>query len=135
MGEENPHVEALREVYSRWGQGDITETEVFHPDIEVIWAPDMPDAQIDHGVAELQATMARTAEVFEDMRIRATDFVAKDDKVAVLVDWSATGKATGITTQTPGGHVWTFDGDRAIQIEGFFNHEDALRAAGIDPEG
>jgi ketosteroid isomerase-like protein len=134
MAEENSHVERLREVYGRWGEGDITRTDVFDPDIEVIWSPDMPDADIDRGVEALEATMERTAEAFEDMRIRATGFHSKGEKVVVFVEWSGTGRATGIPTVTPGSHVWTFAGERAIRIEGFFNHADGLRAVGIDPE-
>jgi hypothetical protein len=55
-------VEALRRVYDAWAQGDFSSRpEMLDPNIEGVWAAELPDAHVDQGVRGPLCVVARVA--------------------------------------------------------------------------
>lgn len=130
--EEN--VEALRRLYASWARGDLGDLEIYDPDIEIVWTTDVPDASADRGIDGLQATMRRFMDAWEDIRITAERFVPAGDKVVVMINWSAVGRATKLRLEMTRAHVWTFAGGKATRIEGHVDLDEALVAVGLERE-
>ena len=94
----------------------------------------MVDSTVDRGLEELGSTMRRFMEGFRDIHMRAERIVPNGNRCFVSVDWHGTGRATELPFHRRIFHVWTFSGDRAVRVEGFWDELEALRAAGMEPE-
>ena len=130
-------LDRLKGFYDQLGQGNLfIDPEIFDPNIEVIWAEGMADSTVDRGVAEFAGSVARLMEGLTELSFVAERFVAHADKVLVYLEGRGTGRATGLAVSQKALHLWTFSGDLAVRIEGFWAEEEAraLRTAGIDPE-
>ena len=47
-------VEALRRIYGEWAQGAFSGGhEIFDPNVEGVWAAELPDAHVDQGAEAL----------------------------------------------------------------------------------
>jgi ketosteroid isomerase-like protein len=129
-GQEN--LDRLRQVYARWAEGDLNTTEIFRPDVELVWAPEMVDTNVDRGVEALSRSIRRMTEGARDIRIRAKRLIPKDDRIIVIADWHMVGRSTGLSSSVEVVHIWTFSGDRASRLEGYYGLEEGLRGSGIE---
>jgi ketosteroid isomerase-like protein len=130
-GEAN--LERLRAAYDRWAEGDFSDTELFHPDMEAVWDHSLPDVSVDRGLNEFQASFRSTLDAFGTTSILATRFIPKGDRIAVLATWRGKGRSTDLPMDTEVSHLWTFSGTKAVRVQGFFG-DGALEAAGIEQE-
>jgi ketosteroid isomerase-like protein len=130
MADQN--VEALKEVYERWGAGDFWTPEIFHPDVELVWARDMPDfAETFHGVGSVGETMRDFLAAWDDMVWTADRFLPFEDGVVVMFTARGRGKGSSVEVEANWAHVWTFREGKAVRIEGFQDQDAARRAAGL----
>jgi ketosteroid isomerase-like protein len=126
------NLERLRDAYDRWADGDFSDTELIHPEMEVVWDATLPDVSVDRGLNEFKASFRSTLEAFGATSIKATRFIPKDDRIAVLATWRGKGRSTDLPMDTEVSHLWTFSGKKAIRVQGFFG-DGALKSAGIEP--
>jgi ketosteroid isomerase-like protein len=124
-------VETLRRAYVEWAQGDFSRREIFDPNIEGVWAAELPDAHVDHGVEALFASSREWLSTWEGFRLEAEAFLTAEDKIVVLVVLHGKGKGSGAEVATSAAHVWTMRRDKAIRVEAYMDRAKALEAAGL----
>jgi ketosteroid isomerase-like protein len=129
MSQEN--VEILRAVYGRWRLGDVWTPEVFDPDVEVVWAADIPDADTYHGLAGLEQSARRWLKAWDELRIQAEEFVDLGERVLVLITISGRGKDSSIEAEGKYAHVWTMRDGKATRFAGYTDWAEALEAVGL----
>jgi len=129
MSQEN--VEALRRAYDKWAQGGFTARELFDPNIETVWAADLPDRHIDRGVEALWTSGREWLSAWDAFRLEAEAFLPADDKVVVLIVIRGRGKGSGVDVATEGAHVWTMRRSKAVRVEAYMDRAEALEAAGL----
>lgn len=129
MSEEN--VEVARAAYEAWNEGDMDALrELFHPDI-VVRTPE--------GWPERGPFVGREAVMRECHRLRAawdsdalepiSDFVGVADRVLVRQVWRGVGRGPRANIETT--NVFTLRDCKVIHTEFFWDHADALEAAGL----
>ncbi len=124
-------VETLRRAYDEWARGDFSGRELFDPNIEGVWAAELPDPHVDHGVEAFFASSRDWLSAWEGFRLEAEAFLPAEDKVVVLVVLRGTGRGSGVEVATPAAHVWTMSRGKAIRVEAYMDRAKALRAAGL----
>lgn len=130
MSQQN--VEVLRAVYQRWAGGDFWTSEVFDPDIEIVWAADMPDVGTYHGLAGLERSVREWFSAWETVRMKAEEIVDIGDRVLVLLTAYGRGRGSTIETEAKYGHLWTMRGGIATRLEGYLDWDSARTSAGIE---
>jgi ketosteroid isomerase-like protein len=125
-------VEALRRVYDAWAQGDFSSRpEMLDPNIEGVWAAELPDAHVDQGVEALFASSRECFPLGRGSAWKRKAFLPAEEKVVVLVVLHGKGKGSGAEVATPAAHVWTMRRDKAIRVEAYMDRAKALEAAGL----
>lgn len=122
----------LQGLYERWALGDFADVEIFDPDVECVWAAELPDADVDRGVDELRATMVRFMDAVEDLTMTGDEFIPAGDDVLVFVTIRGVGRRTGLEIEWRAAHLWTIPGERATRVVGYMERAKALSAAGLD---
>src|SRR6478609_7942500 len=130
MSQEN--VVALKAVYAKWAVGDFWTLEIFHPDIEVVWAEEMPDAKRSaRGLSELETGMRNWLAPWDDFRWAADEFIPVEGGVLVLFTARGRGKGSTVEVEAHWAHLWTLREGKATRVEGFLDRAEALEAAGL----
>jgi ketosteroid isomerase-like protein len=130
MSQEN--VEALKAVYARWAEGDLWTPEIFHPDVEFVWAQEMPDAFSGRGIDKVETGARSMLAVWDDLVCIPERFVPVDDRVLVLFTLRGRGKGSNLEIDAQWAHLWTFADGKATRLEGFVDQDQALAAVGLD---
>ncbi|MEZ5156432.1 MAG: nuclear transport factor 2 family protein [Solirubrobacterales bacterium] len=129
MSEEN--VEVVRAAYESWNKGDMDAfRELFHPDVV---------ARPPEGWPEPGPFVGREALMREWHQLRTTwdadtvepisDFVGAADRVLVRQVWRGIGQGPQANIETT--NVFTLRDCRVIHLEFFWDHAEALEAAGL----
>src|SRR4051794_28619472 len=95
-GEVQEQVEALKAVYGEWGKGNFWTPEIFAPDVEIIWAAEMPDQTTAHGLAEVSTSMRDWLAPWENYRWTADEFIPIEGGVLVLLTARGHGKGSTV---------------------------------------
>ena len=127
------NVEALKGVYERWGAGDFWTPDVFDPDVEVVWAGEMPDLpKVGRGLSAVEATMRTFLAAWDNYRWEADRLIAlQGDRVLVLLTARGRGKGSSLEVEAHWAQLWTFRDGVATRLQGFTDQADALEAAGL----
>ena len=128
---ERESVESLRRAYDEWARGDFSRRELFDPNIEGVWAAELPDAHVDQGVEAFFASCREWLSTWQGFRLEAEAFLPAEDKVVVLVVLRGKGKGSGAEVATPAAHVWTMKLGKAIRVAAYMDRAKALEAAGL----
>ena len=109
MSQENVEfVDALRRIYDEWAQGNFSGgREIFDPNVEGVWAAELPDAHVDQCAEALAGSSRDWLSAWEGFRVEAEAFLPAQDKVVVLVVLRGRGKGSGVEVATPLAHIWT----------------------------
>jgi ketosteroid isomerase-like protein len=131
MSQEN--VKALKAVYERWGAGDFWTPEIFDPDIETVWAGEMPDLpRGGRGLSAVEADMRNFLAAWDEYRWEADRFIpVQEGRVLVLFTARGRGKGSSVEVGAKWAHLWTFRQGKATRVEGFIHQPQALEAAGL----
>lgn len=130
MSQEN--VAVLRAVYARWGAGDFWTPDIFDPEVEVVWARDMPDfAGVNRGLSALDKGIRNLLGPWDEYRWVADEFIPVRDRVLVLFTARGRGKGSSVEVEAHWAHIWTFRDGKATRIEGFIHQAEAREAAGL----
>jgi ketosteroid isomerase-like protein len=124
-------IEIVRSVYERWGRGDFATPDVFDPDVQTIWADEIPGLNESRGLAALGASVRTWLEAWERCSIEAESLHEGDGCVVVL--YLAHARHRGSTTELDwrGAHVWTMRDGKAIKLQAFIDPQEAAADAGI----
>jgi len=131
MSQEN--VEALKDVYAHWEQGDFWTSDIFDPEVEIVWADDMPDfrAGEEPGMATIEAGIRNLLAAWEDFACIPEEFLPVEDSVLVLFTARGRGKGSQVQVEAKWAHLWTFKDGRAIRMEVFTDQGKGREAAGL----
>jgi ketosteroid isomerase-like protein len=134
MSQEN--VEALKAVYAKWAVGNFWTPEIFDPEVETVWAEEMPDAtRTARGLSGVETGIRNWLAPWDECRWIADKFIPVEDGV-VLVFFTARGRGKGSTVEVEAhwAHLWTFREGKATRLEGFVDPAQALEAAGLSEQ-
>jgi uncharacterized protein len=71
-------------------------------------------------------------EAFEEFRTEVEEVIdAGEDRVVALVTFTARGRESGVTLDQRNGLVITFEGERIVRMDSYFDPAEALEAAGL----
>ena len=128
MSEEN--VELAREYIETFNaHGLDAAEEMWHPDIELIDPPDLPDADRHTGKAALRAQVASYLSFGWDGQFRSPEYV--DGEEEVVVTWQGHGGPQGLHMDVTVAQVFLFEEGKIRRIRQFLGRAEALEAAGL----
>jgi ketosteroid isomerase-like protein len=134
---ESANVNLVRLIFAAWGRGDFSSAEWAHPEIEFerVGGPS-PDRRT--GIAGMAAGFRDFLDVWEDVRIEPTEFRELDDeRVLVLVRWSARGKTSGLEVgqvATNAASLFHIRGGKVTRLVLDPDSEHALADLGLAPD-
>jgi len=131
MSKEN--VELVTRSIEAYVAGDVDSyVEFFAEDVEVFPDVSLPEAKPFHGREQFRRFVAEVAEGWEgsataDIR----EIFSVGELVIARADWGGKGRTSGIDLRSNLTSVCTVRDGQITRIEYFFNHADALEAAGL----
>jgi ketosteroid isomerase-like protein len=126
------HVERVRSVYERWGDGDFRASiELFDSQVVLVLGPEFPDAGAHLGIEAITAYTRSLLEPWTRFTIEAEEIVPAGDSVLVTVCQRGIGSASGISTELRYFMLWSFRGPGVIRLESIRERAQALEAAGL----
>ncbi len=128
----NQDLEVLRELYSHWERGDFTYWEPFAEDYT--WkAVDAVESGEYTGIAEISAAWRTWLQAWDGFSIEAEEVVAgSDGRYVVMQLFRGKGKASGLESEERSAAVATIQDGLIVRMEGFWNRDAALQAAGVE---
>jgi ketosteroid isomerase-like protein len=132
MSQEN--VELIRAAAATYNAGDLdAHLALYAPDAE--WVPDtsrFPEASPPHGRDEIGRFIEGTRDGFMNLRYELSEvFAVGADRVLARGEWGGLGAASGIEMYSSLTTVWTVRHGEISRTEFFFDHAEALEAAGL----
>jgi ketosteroid isomerase-like protein len=129
---QNRDLEVLREVYSRWERGDFTSWEAFADDY--VWkAVDAIESGEYTGIAEVSAAWRTWLQAWDGFSIEAEEVVAgSDGRYVVMQLFRGKGRASGLESEERSAAVVTMRDGLIARMEGFWDLDAALQAAGVE---
>jgi ketosteroid isomerase-like protein len=132
MSREN--VEVIRGAVEAWNAGDMDRLRGFYdPGIVVRPTPNWPEAPAEVAVGrdELMRTFAQMREPWggTDVLEVLGDFVTAGDRVIVRFLWKAEGHGPPMNMEVT--YVYTVRKGRILEIEMFWDYNEALEAVGL----
>jgi len=121
----------VRSIYADWERGDFSSADWAHPEIEYVRADGFePDSLI--GRDGLVAAMRSLFGALEGFRIEAEDYRELDaERVLVLTNASARGKASGMAIAQKGAEVFEIHAGKVTRIVTYFDRANALADLGL----
>ncbi len=115
--------------YAAFDRGDFEGVlELFLPD--VIWRqPEgVPEAGTFHGTAEVRGWFRQWGEIFDEVRIEASDYVRVNDATLLArVQLRGVGRGSGAPVELRFAQAWTFRGDRVALVREYVSYSAAKR--------
>jgi ketosteroid isomerase-like protein len=127
-------LEVLQELYSHWERGDFTYWEVFADDY--VWkAVDVIESGEYTGIDEISAAWRTWLQSWDRFRVEAEEIVpGPDGRYVVMQVFRGTGKASGLESEERSAAVATMRDGLITRMEGYWDVDAALRAAGVDAD-
>jgi ketosteroid isomerase-like protein len=130
-----PEIEVLRRGYERVNARDFEgAVEDYHSEVEWHDPPGFPGGGIHRGKDAVKASWEAWGESWEEWHLEPREMIPSGDHVVVETTISGRGRGSGLEVDNTYFQVWTFEEGRIVSQHAFGRREDALRAAGIDPE-
>ena len=133
MSQEN--VEVVRRGVEAFARGAWDESiEWMDPAVQWRDTPNLPGAQLYRGREGVLAQWRSTREVFDDFTVDIDQFIDAGDQVVVFMRTSGRGRASGLQVSREIVQVCTVRDGRVIEIVGYEDPAEALRAVGLSEE-
>jgi len=111
-----------------------TASELLHPDVTWHDPPEVPDARVHRGVAEVRRFWAEELfDAWESWSLDLKELIPVGDKIFSHCRMHTKAKHSGIEQVIDLFQAWTFKNGRVIEQRGFFDRDRAREAAGLDP--
>ena len=125
-------IHALLEAWRR-GEVDQARLDLYHPDV-TYEDYDLPDhaGEVFHGPAGVVEAMTSWAEPYEEMTNELERIVGSGDCLVAIHRFRARARHTGIEFDQPSAYVYTFRDGKIIRIQGYWDPQEALAAAGLE---
>ena len=130
MSEEN--LEIVRRRFAAWQHNDLSAfNESNHPDVELVTDPAWPEPGTYRGDAEVRRFYERYRDTWQDSDSVDYELVDAGDRVVATFRNRVTGRLSGMDVDNQATTVFTLRDGKVVRIEYFFDHDEALRAAGL----
>ena len=132
LDQQSRDIEVLREVYSHWERGDFTYWEAFTDDYA--WKPvDALESGEYTGIAEISASWRSWLQAWDGFGIEAEEVIpGSDGRYVVMQLFRGKGKASGVESEERSAAVATMRDGLIARMEGFWDRDAALQAAGVE---
>ena len=130
MSEQN--IEFVKGVYGAFDRGDVPAVlGAFAEDIEWFEAEGMPYGGVYRGPeAVAQNVLGPINEDVDGLALVREEFIASDGKVAAVIRYTGTGRATGKALDVPAVHVWDIRDGKLARFRQFI---DTVKYAAVVP--
>jgi ketosteroid isomerase-like protein len=129
MSQEN--LEVVRQVHDGWARGDFrVGADLVGPDFEWHQFPQAVEPGTRRG-ADVGTALRTLFDVYENLRVDATEFIDAGDKVVVIGRARATARGSGMPLDSPVALVWTLREGRLVRNQVFIDRNEALEAVGL----
>ncbi len=129
MSQEN--VDLVREVHDGWARGDFgIGADRLALDFEWHQFPQAVEPGTHRG-EEVGGALRKIFDVYENVRVEATEFVDAGDKVVVIGRTRGTAKGSDLQLDTRVALVWTLRDGKLARSEFFTDRREALEAVGL----
>ena len=121
-----------RALFEAWNEGNVERMEEFWTaDGDWTWEdpPDLPDARVVKGKAQVQAHIRELMDLLGDLRAEVGELRAVGDAMLATLTTTVEGGQSGVAIDTAWVHVAHFDGGRVRRWQVFTSPEAALAAA------
>jgi ketosteroid isomerase-like protein len=129
MSQEN--VEVVRRFIEGTNETGAFPLELVDPEIVYVIDPPAWLAGTYRGHAELEDALRRTWEVYDEFRFEVDEFIDAGDSVVALGAAHVRGALSGATAVQTGASVNRVCDGRIVAVRVYFNHAEALEAAGL----
>ena len=138
MSREN--VEIVRRFYAASGDMQAAGGQVERllaeglVDPELEWSPAIVGSAEGHGYRGhdgLRRWAHDMTDAWESFQIHATELRDLGERVLVVVQTSARGRASGAVLERTVAHVWTLRDRRVLRMQSYEHQQDALEAVGL----
>ncbi|HEX2233658.1 MAG TPA: nuclear transport factor 2 family protein [Thermoleophilaceae bacterium] len=129
------NVELLRQIFAEVGDDPEAFFEYVAEDVE--WDlrdTTSPIAGLYHGREEVRDLYRSWAAAFRDWHFRMERLIGAGDEVVAFVTERGHGRGSGVEVEMKRANVMTFRDGKVVRYRSFSSRDDALRAAGIDPQ-
>jgi ketosteroid isomerase-like protein len=110
----------------------------FHPDLEYYPYREFVEAGLAepcyHGPAGYRAYIESTYDVWGgDVQLHPKELIDLGERLVVLADMPMRAQASGLTLDEAYASIWDLEDGMIVRAQDFLRHDEALRAAGLDP--
>jgi ketosteroid isomerase-like protein len=131
------NVEVVRRGYEAFNRGDIEGSlTTIHPEIE--WNTYIvpgPGGGIYHGHDGVRQLWSDARNIFGDFRNEPERIIdVPPDRVVSFIRVCGIGKGSGIPVEARIAHLFTFRDGLAFRVRSYEDRDEALRAAGLNPD-
>ncbi len=130
MSQEN--AEIVRRAYAAFNVGLDEFMAYYADDVELLTDPTWPEAGLYQGKGVFRRWWEQILAVYDDHTLELDDLIpVNEQRVLSTFRWHVRGGTSGITTTLSGSVLTTHRGALICRAQFFFNHQDALEAAGL----
>ena len=101
------------------------------PDFEFYEPPEQPGAMTYYGIEAARRGVARWAEAWTEQHSEAQSVRELPDGRILVFDRATMRGRDGILIEQDGAHIFTFEGEKIVRLQSFWDRENALKAAGL----
>ena len=125
-------VEVLERGYTMlWREGRPEEAvRALADDFEWV-VPRHPEGEVRHGPEGMLEFVREWSEPWEELEVEWRFEQGAPDRVLAIINMRGRGSGSGVPTEMQFSQLWTFRDRRAIRMELYWDHDEALRAAGL----
>ena len=125
-------MEIVRRRFEAWRRGDFEGfVESNHPDVELVTDPAWPEAGEYRGDEEVRRFYRRYRDSWEGVEEVDFELLDAGDRVVVRFRNQVAGRGSGVAVENQATTVFTLRDGQVTRIEYFFDHDQALAAAGL----
>jgi ketosteroid isomerase-like protein len=126
------NLDIVRQRFDAWQRGDFDAlSETHHPDVELIPDPSWPEAGTYRGDEAVRGFYEAYRDRWDATESVDYELIPAGDKVLARWRNPVTGRQSGAGVETQATSVFTLRDGKVVRIEYFFDHDEALRAAGL----
>jgi ketosteroid isomerase-like protein len=123
--------ETVRRLYRAWAADEWRPAGLLHPEVEYVNPPGAIEPGVRRGIEAFTAAVAATLDGWSSWEMEPERLAAVEDRVAVLVRYRATARASGIGVEGHESALLTVRAGLIARYEWFHGPDDAFRALGL----
>jgi ketosteroid isomerase-like protein len=124
--------EIIRRSFEAWNRDDWDALESFYdPAVEGVGPKEWPETGILEGYEAVRAQFTRNKDSWEEEHVEIDEIrETRPELVLARIRWVTKGKESGIPFESPVTILFRLRRGRIVRLEYYFDHADALEAAG-----